>query len=66
MPKNEIKQLSSLEISEKILEVQKSLLELKLKQVTKQNIKTHLFKKNRRMLAQLLTEQNKFNNLSTK
>lgn len=63
--KNEIKKLTSSEISDKILEVQKNLFELKLKQATKQNIKTHLFKKNRRALAQLLTEQKKFNKLST-
>lgn len=62
--KDEIKKLTSSEISDKILEVQKSLLELKLKQATKQSIKTHLFKKNRRTLAQLLTEQKKFNKLS--
>lgn len=60
--KHEIKNLTSSEISSKIIEAQKYLLDLKLKHATRQNIKTHLFKKYRRILARLLTEQRKFNN----
>lgn len=64
--KHEMKNLTSSEISGKIVEVQKQLFKLKLKHATKQTIKTHLFKKNKRILAQLLTEQHKSNNSSAK
>lgn len=52
---NEIKNLKPKEINEKILEVHHELFELKFKKSTRQSIKTHLFKKYKRMLAQLLT-----------
>jgi ribosomal protein L29 len=64
--KHEIKNFTSAEISDKIIETQKDLLSLKLKHATRQSIKTHLFKKYKRTLAQLLTEQRKFNNSSAK
>ncbi len=51
----EIKNLEQKEINNKILEVHRELFKLKFKKSTKQSIKTHLLKKYKRMLAQLLT-----------
>lgn len=51
----EIKNLELKEINDKILEVHHELFELKFKTSTRQSIKTHLLKKYKRMLAQLLT-----------
>lgn len=51
----EIQKLKTIELSSKILEVKKALFDLKFKQATKKSIKTHLLKKYKRMLAQLLT-----------
>ena len=51
----EIRKLKNIELNDKILEVKKVLFDLKFKQATKKSIKTHLFKKYKRMLAQLLT-----------
>lgn len=59
---NEIRTLDFSEISGHIIEAQKYLFDLKLKHATRQQIKTHLFKKYKRMLAQLLTQQNKLMN----
>lgn len=53
-----IKDLSNLtftEIEGQILSLKKDLFDLKLKQATKQDIKTHLFKHKKHELAQLLT-----------
>nr|YP_009019607.1 50S ribosomal protein L29 [Gracilaria salicornia]AHH24575.1 50S ribosomal protein L29 [Gracilaria salicornia]UAD87653.1 ribosomal protein L29 [Gracilaria salicornia] len=56
LPKfNNIKDLKQNEIQEKIIELKKEIFELKLKQATKQNIKTHLFKHKKHQIAQLLT-----------
>lgn len=60
--KNEIKHLTSSEISIKIIEIQKCLFELRIKYATKQSIKTHLFKKYKWMLAQLLTREQQLEN----
>ena len=51
----EIKKLKNIELTDKIIEVKKALFELKFKQATQKSIKTHLLKKYKRMLAQLLT-----------
>jgi len=51
----DIKNLEKKDISEKILEVHHELFELKFKQSTRQSIKTHLLKKYKKMLSQLLT-----------
>ena len=51
----QIKKLQKIELNDKILETQKTLFDLRFKQATKKSIKTHLFKKYKRMLAQLLT-----------
>ena len=60
--KNEIKHLTPSEISIKIIEVQKYLFELRIKCATKQSIKTHLFKKYKWILAQLLTREHQLKN----
>ena len=57
---DEIKKLKFNEITEKIIEAQKHIFELKFKQSIRQTVKSHLFKKYRRMLAQLLTVQHNF------
>ena len=51
----QIKQLTDLEIDNQISEVKAALFDLKFKQATKKNIKTHYFKVYKKMLAQLLT-----------
>lgn len=51
----EIQNLKQRDIKEKIIETQYALFDLKFKQATRQTIKTHLLKKYKRMLAQLLT-----------
>nr|QUE29213.1 ribosomal protein L29 [Erythrotrichia welwitschii] len=52
---NEFRSLDLTEIEDKILEIKQEIFSLKLKKATKQLEKTHLFKHNRRLLAQLLT-----------
>ncbi len=59
---NDIRKLEYSEISSQMIEVQKYLFDLKFKHATKQSVKTHLFKKYKRMLAQLLTEESKLIN----
>lgn len=54
----EIKKLDNIELDNKILEVKKTLFNLKFKQAIKKSIKTDLLKKHKRMLAQLLTIEN--------
>lgn len=58
---SDIKNLDPSEISDLIIKLQKHLFDLQLKHGTRQSVKTHLFKKYRRILAQLLTEQHKDN-----
>nr|YP_009511097.1 ribosomal protein L29 [Hydropuntia rangiferina]AXI96770.1 ribosomal protein L29 [Hydropuntia rangiferina]UAD87451.1 ribosomal protein L29 [Hydropuntia rangiferina] len=60
---NNIKNLTKEEIKEKIIEIKKEILELKFKQATKQNIKSHLFKHKKHQLSQLLTIQTKSNHV---
>lgn len=58
MSKSAIKEFrnSSLEeIETKIIEVKQEIFSLKLKKATKQLDKSHLFKQNKHILAQLLT-----------
>nr|YP_010199032.1 ribosomal protein L29 [Hydropuntia urvillei]UAD88481.1 ribosomal protein L29 [Hydropuntia urvillei] len=57
----EINNLTHNEIEEKIVKLKKEIFELKLKQATKQNIKSHLFKHKKHQLSQLLTIQHKLN-----
>ena len=51
----EVRQLSDVEISEKIQNLRKELFDLRFKQATRQLTKTHRFKEARIELAQLLT-----------
>jgi len=54
----EVRNLSDTEISEKIENLRKELFDLRFKQATRQQIKTHRFKYARIELAQLLTVSN--------
>lgn len=60
---NEIRELSRRDITVKIEKVKKELFELKFKQAIRQPIKTHLFKANKRFLAQLLTIEHNYKNI---
>jgi large subunit ribosomal protein L29 len=42
-------------VNEEILDVKKQLFDLRLKKATRQSFKPHLFKHNKRKVAQLLT-----------
>lgn len=55
-----IRQLKSTERNKKIVEIRKMIFELKLKQATRQPVKTHLFKQYKRMLAQILTIEHQY------
>nr|AYR05829.1 ribosomal protein L29 [Lithothamnion sp.] len=57
---NDIRDLSKSDITVKIEKVKKELFELKFKQAIRQPIKTHLFKVNKRFLAQLLTVEHNY------
>ena len=57
----QIKELKSSEFNSKTLEIKQALFDLRFKQATKKNIKTHLIKKYKKMLAQLLTIQGQLN-----
>ena len=54
----EVRNLSDVEISEKIENLRKELFDLRFKQATRQLAKTHRFKAARIELAQLLTVSN--------
>lgn len=60
---NEIRNLSKNDIEVKIEQVKKELFELKFKQTIRKPIKTHLFKVNKRFLAQLLTVEHNYKNI---
>lgn len=52
---NDIKLLSNIEISKRIIQVEKELFDLKFKKATRQSFKSHEIKYTRRKLAQLKT-----------
>lgn len=52
---NDLKNLNSEALSSQILETKKTLFDLRLKKATRQSFKPHLFKHNKRKVAQLLT-----------
>lgn len=52
---NELKTFDSEALSKEILIIKKQLFELRLKKATRQSFKPHLFKHNKRKVAQLLT-----------
>ena len=51
----DIKELSNAEISESIIEAEKKLFNLRFKQATRQNFKSHEIKLTKRRIAQLNT-----------
>lgn len=57
MSYKELKNLSDSQISAQVEEIKKELFTLRLKKATRQAVKPHLFKSNRRKIAQLLTLQ---------
>jgi len=52
---SELKSFDDTKLSGEILEVKKQLFDLRLKKATRQSFKPHLFKHNKRKVAQLLT-----------
>ena len=52
---NEIISLDHKQIQEEILNIKKILLDVRMKQATRQTVKSHLFKLYKRQLAKLLT-----------
>ena len=50
-----IKQLTPTDLNKKIIETQQAIFKLRFQQATRKTIKTHLFRRYKRMLAQLLT-----------
>ena len=54
---SELKSFNDEKLAEEILEVKKQLFDLRLKKATRQSFKPHLFKHNKRKVAQLLTHE---------
>lgn len=54
----EYKKLSQQDCIEEIIKLKRELFNLRLKKATKQSFKSHIFKTNKRRLAQLLTQSN--------
>jgi large subunit ribosomal protein L29 len=52
---NDLKDLNGETLSNQIIETKKTLFDLRLKKATRQSFKPHLFKHNKRKIAQLLT-----------
>ena len=52
---NDLKNLNGETLSNQIIETKKTLFDLRLKKATRQSFKPHLFKHNKRKVAQLLT-----------
>jgi large subunit ribosomal protein L29 len=52
---SELKSLDENKVNAEILDVKKQLFDLRLKKATRQSFKPHLFKHNKRKVAQLLT-----------
>ena len=55
LPLNELKNLDNDALGKEIVNAKKQLFELRLKKATRQSFKPHLFKHNKRKIAQLLT-----------
>ena len=55
LPLSELKNLDNETLSKEIVATKKQLFELRLKKVTRQSFKPHLFKHHKRKVAQLLT-----------
>ena len=57
----ELRELNTEERENRIIELEKQLIDLRVKKTTRQNIKPHQLKQTKRELAQLLTLQNELN-----
>ena len=55
LPLSELRSFDSETLSKEIINTKKELFELRLKKATRQSFKPHLFKHNKRKVAQLLT-----------
>jgi len=53
--KKELHDFNLSEIQEKIIDLKKEIIFMKIKKITQQNIKPHLLKNKKHLLAQLLT-----------
>ena len=52
---SELKDLDDVKLSQEIVDAKKSLFDMRLKKATRQTFKPHLFKHNKRKIAQLMT-----------
>nr|BDA99335.1 ribosomal protein L29 [Cryptomonas sp. NIES-3952] len=52
---SDLKSLNSESLTAEVVELKKQLFDLRLKKATRQSFKPHLFKHNKRKIAQLLT-----------
>ena len=55
LPLNDLRSLDKETLSKEIIAAKKELFDLRLKKATRQSFKPHLFKHNKRKIAQLLT-----------
>ena len=55
LPLNDLKSFDNETLTKEIVAAKKQLFELRLKKATRQSFKPHLFKHNKRKIAQLLT-----------
>ena len=55
LPLSELKNFDNETLNKEIVNIKKQLFELRLKKATRQSFKPHLFKHNKRKIAQLLT-----------
>ena len=55
LPLNDLKSFHNETLTKEIVAAKKQLFELRLKKATRQSFKPHLFKHNKRKIAQLLT-----------
>jgi large subunit ribosomal protein L29 len=55
LPLNDLKSFDNDTLTKEIVAAKKQLFELRLKKATRQSFKPHLFKHNKRKIAQLLT-----------
>nr|QOS04570.1 50S ribosomal protein L29 [Sarcopeltis skottsbergii] len=60
---NSMQNLTTQKIEDRIIEIKKDLLQLKIKKATRQSFKSHIFKHKKHELAQLLTIETKKNNI---
>jgi large subunit ribosomal protein L29 len=59
LPLSDLKSFDNETLTKEIIATKKQLFELRLKKATRQSFKPHLFKHNKRKIAQLLTLESK-------